>query len=214
MRLRKLLIAMIAVMMMACSNASAVSSSEGVSEYKLSSEYEMLPENNRYVIADKENVERFLRHGTGMIVFGFPACKWCQAYLPIFNEVLEEADANCLYYNIRKDKDDDRPFYDQIADVVEELNDTGEQIIEYDNDGRSGIYMPLVLFVEEGRIVAYNNDTSMISSDENTPDAYWTEERKAEVTSVLAENTAEIKALQDEHDDRGCDTGCEVKPAN
>jgi thiol-disulfide isomerase/thioredoxin len=159
---------------------------------------------------DKGDVENFLLHGTGILFFGFPACPWCQAYLPQLNTVLQSNGAETAYYNIYTDKTADRDFYDQIAKDVESINDSGSAIIQYNNDGKQVFYMPLVMFVKNGRIVAYNNETCTLDSKVIQPADYWTEEKKQALNSTLNPLVAQIKAAQDENAAKGCDNGCKV----
>ena len=212
--LKKLLTLCLCILMTGCtvSSSSAVPSSSSAETVLLSDEYEQLPEENAYYIGEKENIKNYIEHGTGILVLGFPACPWCQAYLPLFNEVLEETGAQAMYYNIRVDKTEDREFYDEVASLIEEVNDSGEEIILYDNDGRQVIYMPLVLFISSGRIIAFDNETSMESSEEHSPEEYWTEEKVSSLKERLSEYTRVIAEAQAENDAKGCDSGCEVKP--
>jgi len=191
--------------------ASASASATAEAEKNLNSEYTELPEDNNFYYMEKDAVETLLLHGTGILFLGFPECPWCQAYLPQLNTVLQANDAKAAYYNIYKDKTEDRTFYDQIAKDIESINDTGSAIIQYNNDGKQVIYMPLVLFIKNGRIVAYNNETSTEDSSVIKPADYWTEEKKAALASVLNTETAEIRAAQKENESKGCDNGCKVE---
>jgi thiol-disulfide isomerase/thioredoxin len=188
--------------------ASASASAE--TEKNLNTEYTQLPEENAFYYLEKDGVETLLLHGTGILYLGFPECPWCQAYVPQLNTVLLANEAKAAYYNIHTDKSEDRTFYDQIAKDIEDVNDTGSTIIQYDNDGKAVIYMPLVLFVKNGRITAYNNETCMEDSSVIKPEAYWTEEKKNALQTALNKFVAEIKTVQKENEAKGCDNGCKV----
>ena len=190
--------------------STASPSASAAVETNLNSEYTQLPEENAFYYIEKDGVETLLLHGTGILFLGFPECPWCQAYLPQLNEVLLANDAKAAYYNIYKDKTDDRTFYDQIASDIESINDTGTPIIQYNNEGKQVIYMPLVLFVKNGRITAYNNETSTTDSKVIQPADYWTEDKKSALKAVLDTSVAEIKAAQVENEAKGCDNGCKV----
>lgn len=181
-------------------------------EKKLKDEYTELKTGDVFCYEDKKDLPSFMEHGTGILFLGFPECPWCQAYLPMMEEVLEASGAECLYYNIYTDKKADREYYDQIAGLLVSQNDTGEEIIHYDNDGKMVIYMPLALFIEDGRITAFDDETCMEDSSVISPEDYWTAEKKEALKTKLKENIERIVQLQKEHDAQGCDTGCEVKP--
>lgn len=194
------------------SNAAATASASASSETSknLNSEYAQLPEENHFYYMEKDGVETLLLHGTGILFFGFPDCPWCQAYLPQLNEVLLANDAKAAYYNIYTDKTADRTFYDTIAKDIESINDTGTPIVQYNNDGKQIIYMPLTLFIKNGRIVSDNNETCTEDAKVIQPADYWTEEKKTALKTVLSPAVAEIKAAQVENEAKGCDNGCKV----
>lgn len=194
-----------------CTTASSTSSTTSTKVETLSEQYKELPEDNQFYTMEKDSVKTFLEHGTGVLLLSFPGCPWCQAYINQLNDVLVANKLKAAYYNIRVDKDDDRTFYDEVSELIQNLNETGEDIIQYDNDGKPVIYMPLVLFVENGKIVAFDNETSMISSDEVTPEEYWSEDKKKALNEKLNTASASVKELQDANDAKGCDTGCKVE---
>jgi thiol-disulfide isomerase/thioredoxin len=171
--------------------------------------YDELPEENHFEVTDKETLTSMLSHGTAIVFLGFPECPWCQAYMPMLEEALSENEATCSYYNIYWDKENDRAYYDSIAQLLIDQNDSGEEIIQYDNDGLPRIYMPLVLFVEKGRITAFDNETCM-EDGTLSPRKYWTTAKKAALTEKLSENIQRVAALQAENNAQGCDIGCKV----
>ena len=192
-------------------NLEPAPTKEPVKEKNLTVEYTTLPEDNAFYYMEKEDLVSFLEHGTGILFFGFPECPWCQAYLPIANDVLLQAEAKCGYYNIYTDKTEDREFYDEIGNLLVSQNDTEEEIIHYDNDGKQVIFMPLILFVSEGRITAFDNETCMENAEEISPQDYWTEEKVSALKEKLLPLTEMIREQQKENDDKGCDSGCEFK---
>ena len=172
--------------------------------------YHELEKENHFDVIEKDTLENILAHGTAIVHLSFPECPWCQAYIPLLEDVLAEQDVRCSYYNIFMDKGPNREFYDKIADLLISQNDTGEDIVQYDNDGLKVIYMPLVLFVEKGRITAFDNETCMESSDQISPEKYWTSAKREALKTKLAQNTERVAALQAENASKGCDTGCKV----
>ncbi len=186
--------------------STTTSSSEDV---VLSDIYDDLPSENQFDMMQKDDLKTFIEHGTGILYFSFPQCPWCQAYIPMLNEVLEEQDTRAYYYNIRIDKDEDRDFYDEIAQLLIDQNESGdEDVVLYGNDGKPLIYMPLVLFINNGKIQAWNGESNTNDSDEISPEDYWTQERKDNLKNTLSESIKEIKTVQQENAAKGCDTGC------
>ena len=212
--MKKLLVCVCSVLLLVSgctkkpASSAPVSSAEVTTEKNLSDEYTGLEKDNAFYYLDKENVQTFIEHGTGVLFLGFPECQWCQAYVPQLNEVLQENDMKAAYYNIYTDKKEDRDFYDKIASLLKDQN--GKEFFSYDNDGKQVIYMPLVLFIENGKIVAYDNETSTEDASVITPDKYWTDAKMADLHDRLSSYAAENKAAQAENDSKGCDSGCKV----
>lgn len=201
------------LMISGCSSqqtSSVTSTSETKSEDVILSDiYDNLSSDNQFDIMLKDDLKTFIEHGTGILYFSFPECPWCQAYIPMLNDVLKEEDARAYYYNIHIDKEEDRDFYDEIAQLLIDQNESGnEDVVLYGNDGKPLIYMPLVLFINNGKIQAWNGESNTNDSDEISPEDYWTQDRKDNLKSELSESIKEIKKVQEENDAKGCDTGC------
>lgn len=195
-------------------SSQQVSSSSSISESSseevvLSDIYDNLSSENQFDLMQKDDLKTFIEHGTGILYFSFPECPWCQAYIPMLNDVLQAQDERAYYYNIHIDKEDDRDFYDEIAQMLIDQNESGnEEVVLYGNDGKPLIYMPLVLFINNGKIQAWNGESNTNDSDEISPEDYWTQERKDNLKNELAVSVKEIKKVQEENEAKGCDTGC------
>ncbi len=196
-----------------CSNQTSSTSSTANSstseEVVLTEIYDNLPDENQFDLMEKDDLKTFIEHGTGILYFSFPECPWCQAYIPMLNEMLEENEMRAYYYNIHIDKDEDRDFYDEVTELLIEHNKSDdEDVVLYGNDGKALIYMPLVLFIENGEIKSWNGESNTNDSDEILPKDYWTEERVSNLKSVLDTSIKENKKAQEENDAKGCDNGC------
>lgn len=191
------------LMLAGCGNTSVEPSS---SSSPLMEDYTELEENLVFKVGDHDSVEKMLTHGTGVIYFSFPECPWCQKYTPLLQNIAEKADMEVLYYNIYVDKSEDKEWYDAIATMIEEKN---PEISRYDNDGNTLIFMPLVLFVNEGEIIGYDDETCDLNSDEISPDTYWNEEKVGALEEKLLPLFEQVKQAQDEKNEQGCAIGTE-----
>ena len=191
------------LMLAGCGNTSVEPSS---SSSPLMEDYTELEENLVFKVGDHDSVEKMLAHGTGVIYFSFPECPWCQKYTPLLQNIAENADMEVLYYNIYVDKSEDKEWYDAIATMIEEKN---PEISRYDNDGNTLIFMPLVLFVNEGEIIGYDDETCDLNSDEISPDTYWNEEKVGALEEKLLPLFEQVKQAQDEKNEQGCAIGTE-----
>ena len=175
---------------------------------KINEIYTALPEENTFEIIDQERLTALIEHGTAVVFLGFPECPWCQAYVPFLDEVVRDAGTQVFYYNIYTDKTENREFYDHIAELINERDDT---VLAYDNDGKLRIYMPLVLFVQQGEIIGYDNETCMLDSREIKPEEYWTDEKIGALKEKLAGYTKVIAEARKENDSHGCNDDCTVE---
>ena len=120
--------------------------------------------------------------------------------MPMLETAAGIADIKVNYYNIYKDKTGNRKFYDKIAKKIADLDG---DIINYDNDGKYRIMMPLVLAVNQGSLVGYDNETSSLNAKKISPDDYWTDEKKEALILKLSDSFSKVKSAQDSND-----TGC------
>ena len=165
---------MLTVLLIAC-NVSKETDSE-----KFATEYSQVPEYNVYIYKNIDEIIKILEHGTGVIYLGFPECPWCQAYVPILNEVADiEGLEKIYYYNIYEDRKEDTEKYKKIVSL---LND----YLRYDEEGNKRIYVPAIIAVSEGKIIGFDDETSYDTLEYDEPNEYWNEERKNNLKSKLS----------------------------
>ena len=171
---------MLTVLLIAC-NVSKETDSE-----KFATEYSQVPEYNVYIYKNIDEIIKILEHGTGVIYLGFPECPWCQAYVPILNEVADiEGLEKIYYYNIYEDRKEDTEKYKKIVSL---LND----YLRYDEEGNKRIYVPAIIAVSEGKIIGFDDETSYDTLEYDEPNEYWNEERKNNLKSKLSVMINEI----------------------
>lgn len=151
---------------------------------KFASEYTQVQEYNVFTYRSEDEIIKILEHGTGIVYLGFPECPWCQAYVPILNEVADiEGLDKVYYYNILKDRQDNTEFYQKLVSI---LSDN----LRYDEEGNKRIYVPAVISVVEGKITGFDDESSYDTLGFNDPKDYWTEERiknlKLKLTNMIS----------------------------
>jgi len=57
---------------------------------RFANEYTEVGQNNVFVYRNADEIIKILEGGTGLVYLGFPECPWCQAYVPILNEVAKK----------------------------------------------------------------------------------------------------------------------------
>lgn len=143
---------------------------ESVSNKKFNEEYTLVDKDNVYVYKSINDIINVLSKGTGIVYLGFPECPWCQRYVVYLNNLAKEYNIEEIYYyNIKDARSNNTKEYQKI---VELLND----LLPYDDNGNKKVFVPTVVFVKNGKVIALDDETSTIS-DGTTPDEYWNQER-------------------------------------
>lgn len=146
---------------------------------KFQKEYTKIDQDNIFVYRDLEDIIDILKHGTGIVYLGFPECPWCQAYVPYLNEVAKKQGFDTIYYyNIKEDREKNTKAYQEVVSILDEH-------LDYNNEGKKRVFVPDVTFVQEGKIVGHDNETSMISDEDMTPEKYWTKENVKKLKEKL-----------------------------
>lgn len=147
---------------------------------KFAEEYNQVTEYNYFVYRNGTEIIKILENGTGVIYLGFPECPWCQAYVPIVNEVADiEGIEKIYYFNILEDRKANTETYKKIVQKI-------DKYLQYDEEGNKRIYVPAVIFVEKGEIIGFDDETSYDTKGYDNPQDYWTEEEKADLKKRLS----------------------------
>lgn len=210
--MKKLIYSLLSVFVLIGCSTPQASIQSSTKEESLTEQYTDLEDDSAFVVMEKDNVKTFIEHGTGILYFSFPECPWCQAYIPMLSDVLNENDMQANYYNVRVDRTNDHDFYEEIANLLITHNQSGkEDIVQYDNDGNPLIYMPLTLFIDGGKIIDFNGETNAEDSDVIKPEQYWTQEKRDSLKATLSSAIQTIKEAQLSNSSKGCDnenSGC------
>ena len=142
-----------------------------------------ISKNNPIKYKSSEELADIIKNKTGVIYFGFPTCPWCRSALPALLEASEDAGINTIYYlNIKEERDTKKiDSNGKIIDVkkgssgynklLEVLNDyLDDYTLKDDNGnevkvGEKRIYVPLVVFVKEGKVLGIHSDTVASQKD-------------------------------------------------
>ncbi len=114
---------------------------------------------------------------TAVIYLGRPTCPWCQEAVPILNAVAKEYDSSVYYVNTRSD-------YSQSTAGTEDRNalvEFMEAVLDENEEGEKTLYIPDVLFLKEGQIVANHIGTA---GDYDAHERTMNEEEIAELTQI------------------------------
>lgn len=153
---------------------------------KFANEYDTITSDNYYVYRTSEEIIKILENGTGVVYLGFPECPWCQAYVPMLNEIADiEGLEKIYYYNIYEDRKNNTESYQKMVSIIEEH-------LQYDEEGKKRIYVPAVIAVSKGEIVGFDDETSYDTKGFDKPEDYWTEDEVSDLKNKLTQMINEV----------------------
>ena len=153
---------------------------------KFAKEYTQLTEYNYFAYRDSKEIIKILENGTGVVYLGFPECPWCQAYVPILNEVADiEGLEKIYYFNILESRKNNTEDYQKMVEIL-------NNYLQYDEEGNKRIYVPAVIFISKGEIVGFDDETSYDTKGLNNPEDYWTDEEITDLKKKLTENINKV----------------------
>lgn len=159
---------------------------EETDSQKFAKEYTQVTDDNYFVYRNSEEIIKILEHGTGAVYIGFPECPWCQAYVPMLNEVADiEGLEKIYYYNILEDRKDNTDNYKKIVSLLNEH-------LQYDDEGNKRVYVPAVIVVSEGEIIGFDDETSYDTKGFEDPADYWTNEEVSDLKMKLTDMISQV----------------------
>lgn len=156
-------------------------------------------EDNAIKYASYDETLELLEDGTGVIYLGYETCPWCRNAAPVLLEAASEVGVKDIYYiNMKEERDEIKVKEDGTLEVVKEgtkgykklltrLDSILDEYVLKDMHGNKvsanekRIFVPLVIFVKDGEIVAYHVDT--VPSQVN-PFEKLTEEQTYELMDI------------------------------
>ena len=146
---------------------------------KFATEYTLVPDDNVFVYASIDEIIDTLENETGIVYLGFPECKWCGQYVFYLNEVAKENNISKIYYyNIQEDRSNNTKNYQKIVSLLEEY-------LTDDEEGNPRIYVPAVIFMNNGEIVGFDDETSYDTGGFSNPIDYWSDDEVLDLKNRL-----------------------------
>lgn len=157
------------------------SSKVEIDNEKFDNEYTNVSKDNVFTYINGTEVLTKIKNGSGIIFLGYPKNKWSGYYASILNEAAHEAGIKeILYYNFSKDREDNNGTYGSIVIRLSSYLVTNDK-------GKQSLNAPALIIVKNGKIIAYDDETSLIRGTIN-PSDYWSENK-------INLKTKEIKTL-------------------
>ncbi len=178
-----------------------------------------IPEDNPMKYAELEEIMTLLKSGTGVIYFGRPNCPWCRNAVPVLIEAAKELEISDIYYynvnaiknewavkdgEVVKTSPEKEGYYDLLKILDKELDEytvTDENGKAYEV-GEKRIYVPMVVVVKDGTIMASHVSTVDLLDGQTSYDRLNDSQRE-ELLNLYVEDLAESI------DPGYCDEACE-----
>ncbi len=162
---------------------------------KFRNEYSNVSENNPFVYRNIDQIINILEKGTGVVYLGFPECPWCQAYVPYVEEVAKKVGIDKVYYfNILEDRKNNSEKYQKIVKILNEY-------LPNDEEGNKRVFVPALITVKDGKILLFNDETSLDTKGYEKPEDYWKNEGSEDLKLLFEKAFNEVKS-------NVCKSGC------
>lgn len=136
---------------------------------RFSKEYTTIDTDNPFVYVNSNRVLNILNNETGIILVGFSSNAWMQEYVRELYPVLKENNiTKVYYYDVIEDRTKKTKNFKQIEDLLSKYLKITDMGAEY-------LFTPALIFVKDGKIINYDDETSLVSFDMR-PDTYWNED--------------------------------------
>lgn len=122
---------------------------------------------------------------SGIIYFGYATCPWCIEAVPIMNEVAKAQETNIYYVNKKSEANEAHPEW---LKETTKLLDKAYGLDE--NDGETYLYVPEVIVIKEGKIVAHHMGTL---DDHDATERKMTDKEQEELQKIYEELFEKLK---------------------
>ncbi len=130
-----------------------------------------ITKDNVYKYKTAKEILELLNSGTGIVFFGYPDSTWSPIYADILNDTAKKYRVSEIYYyNILSDRKANNFYYEHIVDLL-------SSYLPVLDNGDVDIYVPSVVFVKNGTILFYDDETS-ITKGSDTLSNYWSTSRR------------------------------------
>ena len=115
-----------------------------------------LPSDNILKYTTIEDVLNILNTGGDEVIyFGYPTCIYCRNAIQVLVDTAKKTSLDVIYY---LELEETNPKYSELADAL------GEELT-IEEDGKKKVYLPLVIFITDGKVISYNKGTLFSQED-------------------------------------------------
>lgn len=125
----------------------------------------------------KESVRLFEEKGSGLVVYSYVGCPWCERFLPQLNQVALKTGVTIYYV-------DANIFNDEETEIYPVLTEYLSSILDKNDDGEYEMYVPLFIGVKDGELVGSHNGL-VDSFDLEDDTSQMSDEQKEELQNIF-----------------------------
>lgn len=190
MKMKKILIAMLSVMLCACSSASAGNGCDNLVQESGTradmSGYDMLEDEDHvfYQKTMQEVLDLFAQGKSAVVYLGYVGCPWCEEAVPVMDEVAKAKGLTICYAPTYTDGE-----YTITDEIEEQLFSYLNDYLEEDDEGEKRMYVPFVFVIRNGEVVAAHEGTV---ESHDAHERQMTDSEKIELTNIYQDMFDEI----------------------
>ncbi len=149
-----------------------------ISNNNITNKYAFIGDNNVFENKSINEINDIVGYDTGIIFFCIPENDWCQYYIKFLNEAAIDNGIDKIYCsNIKQDRQYNTQGYRKLVKKLDEF-------LNKDDEGNKRLFVPTLVFVKNGNIIFYDDETSMMNK-EFTPPSYFNDEKINEFYNKL-----------------------------
>lgn len=178
-----------------------------------------IDDDNPIVYLTAKEASEKINSDTGVFYFGFPECPWCRNALPVLLNAAKNSELDKIYYvnmyDVRDTMEVDTEGnvvttkkgatgYSELLDSLDSILDEYTLTDSNDNQvltGEKRVYVPLVVFVVDGKIVSYHADTVSSQTD---PYVALDESQKEELYQIYNDGIHKVLGDVCDEDEEHC----------
>lgn len=128
----------------------------------MSNYYHLQDDDPAFIEVSMEESHRLYKNKmTGVILYSYEDCPFCNLAVPILNEAAKENDYPVYYVDVYNDELMNLPRTERVA-IQDQMMEDIEEILDVDEEGEPEFLVPLVIAVKHGKIIG--SHTSLVDN--------------------------------------------------
>ena len=136
---------------------------------KFVQEHEQVSDDNLFTYINSQDAYSYIKSSNVIMLFGVADNDFVGHYAKMLDEVAKDVGIEKIYYyDITQDREDKNATYESITNYLDDFLMTLD-------DGTRNIYGPTLVIKKDGKIIYFDDETSIVRGKISADD-YWTKE--------------------------------------